>query len=180
MGELPQAQRKRLASEYGLSSYDAQVLTAKGRPTVAYFETVAKSLGDGKTAANRMSDLIYPALAERKEEIEAFPINAAKFSDFICKGPANSQDRRDVFKIMLEEGLDLAAAKTKAGIKEVDESALREAVKKVIADNPKAVGEFKNGKEAAKNSIIGGVMKANKGVPNDLVRRLVDEELAKV
>jgi aspartyl-tRNA(Asn)/glutamyl-tRNA(Gln) amidotransferase subunit B len=69
MGELPQEQRKRLAAQYGLSAYDAQVLTAKGRPTVAYFEQVAKALGDGKAAANRMSDLIYPALAERKEEI---------------------------------------------------------------------------------------------------------------
>lgn len=180
MGELPQAQRKRLASEYGLNAYDAQVLTAKGRPTVAYFETVAKSLGDGKIAANRMSDLIYPALAERKEEIDTFPINAAKFSDFICNGPTNSQDRRDVFKIMLDKGLDLPEATAEAGIKKVDESSLRESVRKVIEANPKAVGEFKNGKEAAKNSIIGGVMKANKGAPNDVVRRLVDEELARV
>lgn len=179
MGELPQAQRRRLASEYGLTAYDAQVLTAKGRPTVAYFEAVAKALNDGKAAANRMSDLIYPALGERKEEIGEFPFDAAKFAAFVQNGPTNSQDRRDVFKIMLDEGLDLAAAKTKAGIKEVDESALREAVVKAIEGNQRAVADFKCGKEQAKMAIVGAVMKSNKGVPNELVRRLVDEELAK-
>jgi aspartyl-tRNA(Asn)/glutamyl-tRNA(Gln) amidotransferase subunit B len=180
MGELPQAQRKRLASDYGLSAYDAEVLVAKGRPIVAYFETVASAVGDGKTAANRMSDLIYPALAERKEEIDDFPLSAAAFADFVKNGPANSQDRRDVFKLMLDEGLDLAAAKAKAGIKEADEGALREAAKQAIAANAKAVADFKKGKDAAKMAIVGAVMRANKGAPNNLVRRLVDEELAKV
>jgi aspartyl-tRNA(Asn)/glutamyl-tRNA(Gln) amidotransferase subunit B len=179
-GELPQAQRKRLVAEYGLSAYDAQVLTAKGRPTVAYFEAVAKALGDGKGASNRMSDLVYPALAERKEEITAFPIDAAGFADFICRGPTNSQDRRDVFKIMLDKGVTLSEAEGIAGIKKVDESVLREAAKQAIAENPKAVADFKKGKDAAKMSIIGAVMRANKGAPNDVVRRLVDEELAKV
>lgn len=180
MGELPQAQRKRLASEYGLSAYDAGILVAKGRPTVAYFEAVAKAVGDGKTAANRMSDLIYPALVERKEEISAFPVGAAAFAEFVTSGPANSQDRRDVFKLMLDEGLDLAAAKARAGIKEADEGALREAARQAVAANTKAVADFKKGKDAAKMAIVGAVMRANRGAPNDLVRRLVDEELAKV
>jgi aspartyl-tRNA(Asn)/glutamyl-tRNA(Gln) amidotransferase subunit B len=180
LGELPQAQRGRLASEYGLSAYDAQVLTAKGRATVAYFETVAKALGDGKVAANRMSDLIYPALTERKEEIGKFPIGAAKFADFIRRGPSNSQDRRDVFGLMLGEGLDLEAASAKAGIKAVDADALRAAAVAAIAANPKAVADFKKGKDAAKMAIVGAVMRANKGAPNELVRQLVDEELAKV
>jgi aspartyl-tRNA(Asn)/glutamyl-tRNA(Gln) amidotransferase subunit B len=179
-GELPGAQRSRLQAQYGLSAYDAQVLTAKGRKTVAYFEEVAKAGGDGKTAANRMSDLVYPALAERKEEIEAFPMLAAKFAEFLKGAPANSQDRRDVFRAMLIEGLDLAAAKAKVGIKELDESALRAAVLAAIAANPKSVADFKGGKTAAANKIKGEVMKANKGAPNDLVQRLLDEELARV
>ncbi|HEY1191345.1 MAG TPA: Asp-tRNA(Asn)/Glu-tRNA(Gln) amidotransferase GatCAB subunit B, partial [Gemmata sp.] len=74
----------------------------------------------------------------------------------------------------------LEEAKGIAGIKEVDADALREAVKKAIAANPKAVADFKSGKDAAKMSIVGAVMKANKGVPNELVRGLVDEELARV
>ena len=70
MGELPSAQRARLQTQYGLSTYDAGVLTAKGRKTVAYFEQVAAAVGDGKAASNRMSDLIYPFLTDRHEEIE--------------------------------------------------------------------------------------------------------------
>jgi len=180
MGELPQAQRKRIADQYGLTAYDAQVLTAKGRPVVAYFEEVAKLVGDGKTAANRMSDLIYPALTERKEEIAAFPVRASAFAEFVTKGPANSQDRRDVFKLMLEKGLTLAEAMKEAGIKEVDEATLRAAAVAAIAANPKAVADFRGGKDAAKMALVGAVMKANKGAPNDVVRRLVEEELAKV
>jgi aspartyl-tRNA(Asn)/glutamyl-tRNA(Gln) amidotransferase subunit B len=179
-GELPSVQRSRLQTQYGLSAYDAQVLTAKGRRTVAYFETVAKAVGDGKAAANRMSDLVYPALAERKEEIETFPMAAAKFAEFLRGAPANSQDRRDVFKLMLDKGVGLAEATILVGIKDVDEVALRAATVAAIAANPKAVADFKKGKDAAKMSIVGAVMKANKGVPNDLVRRLVDEELAKL
>ena len=179
-GELPQAQRKRLVDQYGLTAYDSQVLTAKGRATVAYFEAVAKALGDGKGASNRMSDLIYPALAERKEEITAFPFDAAKFADLIRTGPTNSQARRDVFALMLNEGLDLDVAKAKAGIKDVDEATLRAAVAAALAADPKAVADFKGGKDAAKMKFIGVVRKTYKDVPNDMLIRLIDEELARV
>ncbi|OWK36415.1 Asp-tRNA(Asn)/Glu-tRNA(Gln) amidotransferase subunit GatB [Fimbriiglobus ruber] len=181
MGELPSAQRTRLQSQYSLSQYDAEVLAAKGRTMVAYFEAVAAGLGDGKAASNRLSDLVFPALTERHEEITEFPLKAAAFADFVKKTAAlPKQDRLTVFKIVLEENVDVETAKGKAGIKEVDESTLREAVAKAVAANPKAVADFKSGKDAAKMSIVGAVMKANKGAPNDVVRRLVDEELARV
>ncbi|MCS7271509.1 MAG: Asp-tRNA(Asn)/Glu-tRNA(Gln) amidotransferase GatCAB subunit B, partial [Gemmataceae bacterium] len=178
MGELPQHQRQRLVSQYGLSAYDAQVLTAKGRAMVAYFEEVTARIGDARLVANRMSDLIYPALAERKEEITTFPIRPAAFAEFLQQAPGNSQDRRDVFAIMLRDGVDVAEAKRRAGIKQWDEATLRDAVQQAMAANPKAVADFKKGKETAKMAIVGAVMKANKGAPNDLVRRLVDEALA--
>jgi aspartyl-tRNA(Asn)/glutamyl-tRNA(Gln) amidotransferase subunit B len=180
MGELPQAQRARLQSEYGLTPYDAEVLVAKGRKMVAYFEAVAKATGDGKAAANRLSDLVYPALSDRREGIEEFPLSAAAFADFVTKTAAlPKMDRSAVLKVMLDTGADLEAAKAKAGIKTLDESALRAAAAAAIAANPKAVADFKAGKEAAKMAIVGHVMKNNKGAPNDVVRRLVDEELAK-
>ncbi len=182
-GELPSMQRTRLQTAYGLSPYDAQVLTAKGRKTVAYFEAVAAAVGDGKAAANRMSDLVYPALTERKLEIEDFPLNAATFAEFLnAAGPLNKQDRVDLLKYMLDHSLNVNEAMEKSGLKPVaiDEAALRIAATAAIAANPKAVADFKKGKDAAKMAIVGAVMKTNKGVPNDLVRRLVDEELAKV
>ena len=182
-GELPQQQRARLQTEHGLSAYDAQVLTAKGRRTVAYFETVARAVSDAKTAVNRMSDLIYPALTERKLEIDAFPITAAAFADFVCRtATLNKQDRVDLLKYMLDNNVDLDPAMDGAGIRPAvfDEATLRARVCEAIAANPKAVADVRRGKDAAKMAIVGAVMKASKGAPNDVVRRLVDEELARV
>jgi aspartyl-tRNA(Asn)/glutamyl-tRNA(Gln) amidotransferase subunit B len=184
MGELPSQQRTRLQSQYGLSRYDADVLTAKGRKLVSYFEAVAAGLGgDGKQAANRLSDLVFPALTERKEEIEAFPVSAADFAGFVTgTATLSKQDRVDLFKHMLATGVGLAAAMDATGIKPqtFDEGTLRAAVATAIGANPKAVADYKAGKTAAANKIKGEVMKANKGAPNDLVQRLLDEELAKV
>ncbi len=183
MGELPQQQLSRLQSQYGLTEYDAEVLTAKGRKIVAYFEAVAAALGDGKAASNRMSDLLYTALADRHEEIDEFPLNAEAFSAFLkSTASLSSKDRRDLFNHMLEHGVDLAAARSALKIADpaaFDETALRAAVCTVIAGNPKVVADFKSGKTAAANSLVGAVMKANKGAPNELVRRLLAEELAK-
>jgi aspartyl-tRNA(Asn)/glutamyl-tRNA(Gln) amidotransferase subunit B len=182
MGELPAEQRARLQSQYGLGAYDAGVLAAKGRRMVAYFEAVAAKT-DGKTASNRLSDLVFPALAEGTEEIGDFPVTAAAFADFLQKtGPLTKSDRTDLFQHMLTHGVDVDAAMAATGIKpaEVDEAKLREAVVAAIAANPKAVADFKKGKDAAKMAIVGAVMKANKGVPNEVVWRLVDEELGRV
>jgi oxygen-independent coproporphyrinogen-3 oxidase len=66
------------------------------------------------------------------------------------------------------------------GVQTFDDATLRAAVISAIAANPKAVADFKKGKDAAKMSIVGAVMKGNKGAPNDVVRKLVDEELGKV
>lgn len=185
MGELPAQQRKRLQeAPYSLSAYDAGVLTAKGRPMVAYYEAVANTLGDGKAASNRISDFLMGALNERKEEIDQFPINASAFAQFVREtASANQQDRRDVFKHMLEHSVDVATAKKTLGVKDAsdfDEAGLRAAVIAAIAANPQAVDDFKKGKTAAANRIKGHVMKTNKGAPNDVVQRLLEEELAKV
>jgi aspartyl-tRNA(Asn)/glutamyl-tRNA(Gln) amidotransferase subunit B len=183
MGELPSAQRSRLQSQYGLSAYDAQVLTAKGRPMVAYFEAVARERGDGKAAANRMSDLVYPALSERRLEISAFPLSAATFAAFLKETASLSkQDRVELLQEMLDHGADLQTAMDRTGLKprSFDEATLRSRVIEAIAAHPKAVADFKSGKTAAANKIKGEVMKANKGAPSDLVQRLLDEELGKL
>jgi len=183
MGELPAEQRRRLqAAPFNLTQYDSQVLTAKGRRMVSYYEEVTAAVGDGKQVINRMSDLVMGALNERKEEIDQFPITAPAFSDFLKKtGSINQQDRREVFKHMLEHGTDAGAALTALGIAtSFDESKLLAAVLDAIAANGPAVEDFKKGKTAAANRIKGHVMKMQKGAPNDVVQRLLDAELAKL
>lgn len=183
MGELPAQQRARLQSQYGLSPYDADVLTAKGRPMVAYFEVVATAIGDGKQASNRISDLVFPALSERDETIDGFPIPAAGFAAFVtATATLSKQDRVDLFAHMLEHSVGVSAAMEATGLKPAtfDESTLRAAVRTAIGNNAKAVADYQAGKTAAANRIKGEVMKNNKGAPNDLVQRLMEEELAKL
>lgn len=183
MGELPAAQRQRMQTDYGLPPYDASILAAKGRKQVAYFEEVAQGLGgDGRQAYNRISDLVFPALSERKEEIDQFPIRANLFAEFVKKTASIPQDpRRKTFNRMLADEVDVAEALKREGVKtDFDEATLRAAVVNAIANNGKAVEDFKKGKTAAANKIKGEVMKANRGAPNDLVQRLLEEELAKV
>jgi aspartyl-tRNA(Asn)/glutamyl-tRNA(Gln) amidotransferase subunit B len=182
MGELPQAARIRLQQQYRLTPYDAEVFVSKGRAMVSYFETVATIVGDGKAAANRISDLVFPAMTDRKQEISEFPISAERYGEFIKKTAAlNKQDRVDLFAYILDTNATVDAAMEKTGITPVafDDAALRTAVRTAIAANPKAVADFKSGKDAAKMAIVGHVMKNNKGAPNDLVRKLVDDELTK-
>jgi aspartyl-tRNA(Asn)/glutamyl-tRNA(Gln) amidotransferase subunit B len=143
---------------------------------------VAKAVGDGKAAANRISDLVFPAMTERKVEIGEFPISAAAYAEFVKKTtPLNKQDRVELFQYMLAHGVPLDEALAKTGIKPqtFDQTALQAAVEAAIAANPKAVADFKAGKDAAKMAIVGHVMKNNKGAPNDVVRKLVDELLTK-
>ena len=105
------------------------------------------------------------------------------FAEFIQKTTTLSkQDRLDLMAHMLEHGVDVDAAMQATGIKPqtFDDATLRVAVVAAIAANPKAVADFKKGKDAAKMSIVGAVMKANKGAPNEVVRKLVDEEIVKV
>ena len=183
MGERPAEQRQRLEAQYKLTQLAAAVLVAKGRKLVGYFESVAGHLGgDGKQAADRLSDLVYPALSERGEEIDAFPLGAAAFADFVAKTAGIGQDpRRKTFARLLTGGLSVADALAAEGVRtDFDEAGLRAAVVAAIAANPKSVADFKGGKAAAANKIKGAVMTANKGAPNDLVTRLLEEELAKV
>jgi aspartyl-tRNA(Asn)/glutamyl-tRNA(Gln) amidotransferase subunit B len=184
MGELPAQQRKRLQeSPHNLSPYDAGVLTAKGRKMVAYYEEVTAAIGDGKQVSNRLSDLVLGALNERKQEINEFPITAPKFADFLKKTAGiNQQDRRDVFKSMLEQNTDASAAMTALGVRtatDFDEGALRQAVLDAMKANPQSVDDYKKGKTAAANRIKGHVMKMNKGAPNEVVQKLLEEELSR-
>ena len=129
-----------------------------------------------------MSDLIYPALGERKEEIDEFPVSAATFAELLKATESSGQDpRRQALAHMLEHGSDVAAAKAAVGIKDAaafDEATLRAAVRAAMEAHPKAVADYRAGKAAAANRIKGEVMKANKGAPNDVVQRLLEEELA--
>lgn len=182
MGELPAAQRQRLPGQYGLSLYDASVLAGQGRALVAYFEQTAAECGDAKAASNWISNQVLATLNERKQTIRDFPISAGALAGLIAQVKAkglNNQCSRDVYAKMLETGMSSEQAVADLGIKEISESDLREIIRKGIADNPKAVADYRKGNARAIDRIKGAVMKETKGMARmDLVERILQEELA--
>ena len=182
--ELPAAQRARLQQDYGLSEYDAGVLTREGRALVAYFEETARSCGDAKAASHWVTNQVLATLNERKEAIASFPISATDLADLIREvrdTGLNNQRAREVYAEMLTSGSSAKAAIAKLGFQVVaDAGQLAEIARKAIAANPKAVADFKKGKTKAADAIKGAVMRETKGMAKaDLVQRIVMEELAK-
>jgi aspartyl-tRNA(Asn)/glutamyl-tRNA(Gln) amidotransferase subunit B len=183
MGELPSALRVRLAKEYGLSAYDANVLTGQGRAVAAYFEETAKRCGDAKAAANWVTNQVLATLKERKLDIAAFPLSAERLAGLIAEQKATGVSRQlagEVYARMLEAGGSAKEVMAQLGVQATDAGQLLAIVRDAIAANPQAVADFKKGKAAAANRIKGAVMKQTKGTANpELVQQILLDELAK-
>jgi aspartyl-tRNA(Asn)/glutamyl-tRNA(Gln) amidotransferase subunit B len=184
LGELPAAQRTRLARQYGLSSYDVGVLTGQGRAFVAYFEECAALCGDAKEACNWTTNQVLQTLNEKKQSIKEFALGAAGLADLIKHKKntgLNAQRAREVYARMIATGESAAAAGDALGFKVVaDESQLVEIVRRAIAANAKAVADFKKGKTKAADAIKGAVMRETRGMAQvEVVQRILLAELEK-
>jgi aspartyl-tRNA(Asn)/glutamyl-tRNA(Gln) amidotransferase subunit B len=183
MGELPSALRVRLARDYGLSAYDANVLTGQGRAVAAYFEETAKRCGDAKAAANWVTNQVLATLKERKQDIADFPLSPERLAGLIAEQKATGLNRQmagEVYARMLETGGTAKEVTAQLGIQATDTSQLVAIVRQAIAENAQAVADFKKGKAAAANRIKGAVMKQTKGTANpELVQQILMEELQK-
>ena len=184
LGELPAIQRQRLEKQYGLSAYDAGVISRQGRAFARYFEETAQLSGDASEAKNWLTNEVLQTLNERKTVIADFPIAASGLADLVKEIKAtglNKQRAREVYAAMLANSLTARQALDKLGFKVVgDESQLREIVRRAIAGNPKAVADFKKGKVKAADAIKGAVMRETKGMAKtEVVQQLVMEELGK-
>jgi len=184
LGELPAVQRDRLQKDYGLSEYDAGVLTHQGRAFVRYFEETAKLCGEAKAACNWSTNEVLQTLNERKVTVAGFSLQPTELADFIKEVTAmglNKQRSREVFALIVADGLSAKDAIAKLGFIVVgDANQLREIVLKAITANPKAVADFKKGKTKAADAIKGAVMRETKGMAKtEVVQQLVMEELQK-
>jgi aspartyl-tRNA(Asn)/glutamyl-tRNA(Gln) amidotransferase subunit B len=182
MGELPAQQRLRLTEQYGITPYDAAVLTQQGRALVGYFEDTARRSGDARAACNWVANQVLATLKDRKEEIAAFPLSADRLAELIAEQKAvglNKQMAGEVYARMLETAVSAKEAMAQLGIKAVaDTGELLEIVRRAIAAAPKAVADFKKGRKQAAQSIKGAVMRETKGTAKpDLVEQLILEEL---
>ena len=184
MPELPEAKRKRYMSEFGLSEYDASVITAERQ--VAYiFEDTAALCGKPKEAANYVMGELMRLMSETgtlAEELEIEPRKIADIIKLVSDGKINRSVAKEVFEAVFKKNVDPEKYIEENNLAMVDDTALvEEVVAKVIADNPKSIDDLKAGKEKAKGFLVGQTMKALKGKANpQTVNKVLNEKLSEV
>ena len=179
--ELPDAKKTRFINDFGLTDYDASVLTAD-TADAAYFEAVAETAGDGKLAANWVINELFGRLKKEDHEISESPVSPAQLAGIIklIKSDAISgKIAKDLFEIVYTEGGDPDAIVEERGMKQVtDTGAIEAAVDEIIAANPAQVEKAKENPKLA-GWFVGQVMKATGGKANPkAVNQLVAKKLA--
>jgi aspartyl-tRNA(Asn)/glutamyl-tRNA(Gln) amidotransferase subunit B len=166
--ELPDAKKARFMADFGLTDYDASVLTADVA-NAAYFEAVAAEAGDGKLAANWVINELFGRLKKDAREIADSPVSSAQLAGIIRlirAGEISGKIAKDVFEIVYTEGGDPAEIVEARGLKQVtDTGAIEKAVEEIIAANPAQVEKAKQNPKLA-GWFVGQVMKATGGKAN--------------
>ena len=173
--ELPGAMRERFVKDYGLSEYDAMVLT-QSKAMAAYFEAVTTNAGkeQAKPAANWMMGDVASTLNREGIDIGESPVSAAQLALLlkrIADGTISNKIAKEVFASMWEAKSSAASLADEIieskGLKQIsDTGALEKIIDDVLAANAKSVEEYRAGKEKAFNALIGQAMKATQGKAN--------------
>ena len=167
--ELPEAKRTRFVSSYGISPYDAGVLTSS-RQLADYFEEVVKAGASGKAAANWMQTELLRRLNDSGKEITESPVSAAGLSELIRLvegGKITAAVGKKVFAKMVETGGAAAQIVESEGLgAQVSNDSIEQIAREVIEKNPENVAKFKSGNEGVFKFFVGQVIKATRGQAN--------------
>ncbi|WP_139492185.1 Asp-tRNA(Asn)/Glu-tRNA(Gln) amidotransferase subunit GatB [Brevibacillus dissolubilis] len=179
--ELPEARQARYVNEYGLSVYDAGVITM-AKETADFFDAAVNTGADAKTVANWLtSDLFGYLNANNLElhEVKLTPEGLGEMVKLIEKGTISTKIAKTVFKEMLDTGDAPAKIVEEKGLVQIsDVGEIKRIVEEVVAANPQSVEDYKAGKERAIGYLVGQVMKQTKGKANPgMVNELLVEVL---
>jgi len=168
--ELPDAKRARFMAEYGLSQYDAGVLTAN-RETADYYEALAAAAGgEAKLAANWVMGELAGALNKHGLDIRHSPVTVGMLGGMlrrIVDNTISGKIAKDVFEAMWAGEGSADEIIEQRGLKQVtDTGAIESMIDEVIAANPEQVSQYRAGKEKLLGFFVGQVMKASKGKAN--------------
>lgn len=171
MPELPEAMRKRLVADFGLTEYDAGVITSS-RDVADYFLKASEGLKDKKIAANWvMGEVAASVNAVDGMTYADAPVKGETLGDILKRladGTVNAKGAKRLFSLLWEgaEGT-VDALIEKEGLKQIsDASAIEGIIDDVLKNNAKMVEEFRAGKEKAFNALVGQAMKATRGKAN--------------
>ena len=179
--ELPEVRRNRFVAQYGLSDYDAEVLTAT-RELADYFERAAAGAADKKLTANWVMGDLLGALKAAGLEITASPVSPEQLAgliELIHDGTVSSKMAKSVFEKMFATSQNAREALDHLGIRQItDEGEIRNVIRTVIAASPKQLEQYRAGKTNLFGYFVGQVMKATGGQANpQKLNDLLKEEL---
>jgi len=180
--ELPEARRARLVSEYGVTEYDAGVLTST-RELADQFEEAARAAKNPKRVANLVQSELMGRLKARGLEIAQSPITmkgVALSANLAEAGTISSKILKDLYDLCFERNQDFPAIYEKEKPQQItDTGAIEKIIDEVMTANPKQLEQYRAGKTTVKAFFVGQVMKATKGQANPaLVNELLEKKLA--
>jgi aspartyl-tRNA(Asn)/glutamyl-tRNA(Gln) amidotransferase subunit B len=178
--ELPEALRARLTKQYGITEYDAQVLTVS-KALADQFEEAAKAAKNPKRVANLVQSELMGRLKAGGIEIEQSPISmkgVAASADLVESGAISGKMLKDLYDLCFERGKDFPEVYEEEGRPQQssDTSELEKIIDEILAANPKQLEQYRAGKKTMIGFFVGQVMKASKGQANP---QLVNEMLVK-
>jgi aspartyl-tRNA(Asn)/glutamyl-tRNA(Gln) amidotransferase subunit B len=179
--ELPEARRRRFVTQYGLPDYDAGVLT-QSAALAAYFEATAAAAGNAKAASNWVMVELTRKMNELGigiEEVGLTPQQLAGLIRLVDSGTISSPIAKDVFEKIYGSDRTADAIVSAEGLGRIDDvAALEKVIAEMIAANPKAVGQYREGKQQTFGFLVGQVIKATGGKANPtLVKDLLKQTL---
>jgi aspartyl-tRNA(Asn)/glutamyl-tRNA(Gln) amidotransferase subunit B len=178
--ELPEARRVRMVKDYGITEYDAQVLTSP-KSLADQFEEAAKAAKNPKRVANLVQSELMGRLRAKGIAIEESPISmkgVAASADLVEAGTISGKMLKDLYDLSFERGKDFPTVYKEEGRPQqsTDTSALEKIIDEILAANSKPLEQYRAGKTTMLGFFVGQVMKASKGQASP---QLVNELLAK-
>jgi aspartyl-tRNA(Asn)/glutamyl-tRNA(Gln) amidotransferase subunit B len=180
--ELPEARRARMVKEYGITEYDAQVLTFS-KSLADQFEGAAKAAKNPKRVANLVQSELMGRLKAKGIEIERSPISmkgVAASADLVEAGAISGKMLKELYDLCFERGKDFPAVYEEEGRPQqsTDTSALEKIIDEILAANPKQLEQYRAGKKTLLGFFVGQVMKASKGQASpQVVNELLTKKL---
>ena len=180
--ELPAAKRSRFVASYGITPYDAGVLT-DSQPLADFFEATVKAGAPGKAAANWMQTELLRRLNDSGKEISASPVspqNLAGLIQLVESGKITAAVAKKVFPKMFDDGRTATQIVEAEGLgAQISSDSLEEIARDVIAKNPDNVAKYKSGNQGVFKFFVGQVIKATRGqanpqAVNDLLKKLLE------
>jgi aspartyl-tRNA(Asn)/glutamyl-tRNA(Gln) amidotransferase subunit B len=181
--ELPDQKAARFAGQYGLTDYDAQVLTASREMAAFYEEVAALVPGDAKLAANWVMGDFSAFLNRDGLEVGNSRLSAARLGGLLQRMVDNTVSgklAKEVFEVMWAEAVDADTVIEARGLKQItDSGAIGKVIDAIMAANPKQLADYRAGKDKLFGFFVGQTMKATDGKANPaLLNELLKQKLA--